>query len=303
MSKFLTTARKVITAPIRGLIWLLNLPARSYRGAKAFMEADPAEHPLGELITDLVQDREARQVFWDQIEILRRHLLRSLLALIVGVGVALVFTPQFVNFLAQPIGGLSKLVAIDVTESLSVYMDVALLAGVTIASPYIAFELWAFVAPGLHPRERLYGLVGIPLAGLFFVTGLAFTFYVMLPGALPWLLNVLGFQARLRPSSYFSFVTGLMFWTGASFEYPLVIFVLTAMGVVKPKLLAEYWRQAVVAISIIAAVITPTWDPVNMGLVMLPMVLLYFVSMGLSYLAYAGRSKPAPAKAAERGTG
>ncbi len=301
MNRPLRRLRRVVVAPVRALQWLVTLPARAVRATRGFLNAEPEEHPLGDVMAELVQNPQARELFWEQVEVLRRHLLRSVLALAVAVGIALFFTPQLIAFLARPVGGISNLVAIEVTESIGVYMSVALLAGVALASPYIAFEAWLFVAPGLHPRERRYGLIGIPLAVLFFIAGLAFTYYIFLPGAIPWLLNVVNFQARLRPSSYFSFVTSLMFWIGLCFEYPLIVYVLTAMGILQPRWLVQYWRHSVVAISVIAAVITPTWDPVNMGLVMLPMVLLYFVSMGLSYVAYAGRSKtPEPATQANR---
>ena len=178
----------------------------------------------------------------------------------------------------------------------------ALLAGIAIALPYVAFEFWLFAAPGLRPRERWYGLVGIPLAAVFFIGGLALPYYMLLPSALPFLLSILGFNPQLRASSYFSFVTGLMFWLGLAFEFPLVIYVLTAIGFVKPRALAQQWRIAVVVIAIMAAAITPTVDPVNMGLVMLPMTGLYFISIGLSYLAYAGRGKPAEEKPIEEGS-
>ena len=84
-----------------------------------------------------------------------------------------------------------------------------------------------------------------------------------------------------------------MFWLGVSFEFPLVVYILTAVGFIQPKVLKEQWRIAIVIISIFAAAITPTVDPINMGLVMLPMVLLYFISIGLSYIAYAGRRRSA----------
>jgi Tat protein translocase TatC len=168
-------------------------------------------------------------------------------------------------------------------------MKVALLAGIAIALPYVAFEFWLFAAPGLRPRERIYGMVGIPLAALFFIGGMAFTYYMLLPSALPFLLNFMGIQAELRPQSYFSFITGLMFWIGVAFEFPLVVYILTSMGLIQPHALRRQWRLAVMIIAVAAAAITPTVDPVNMGLVMLPMSLLYFVSIGLSYIASAGR--------------
>jgi sec-independent protein translocase protein TatC len=233
---------------------------------------------------------------WEHVEALRAHLLRAVLALVLTVGISFLFTQKIIEFLARPIGGLDKLKAIEVTESIGVFMRVALLSGIALAIPYIAFELWLFAAPGLRPRERKMGLAGIPLATIFFLGGATFTYFVMLPTALPFLINFLGIKAELRPQSYFAFVTGLIFWIGVAFEFPLVIYVLSAIGLIKPQILAQQWRLAVVIISIVAAAITPTVDPVNMGLVMAPMILLYFVSIGLSYLAYAGRRRIEPVK-------
>jgi sec-independent protein translocase protein TatC len=170
-------------------------------------------------------------------------------------------------------------------------MKVALFSGIALAIPYISLEAWMFAAPGLKPRERKLGLVGIPFAAIFFLGGAAFTFYLMLPSALNFLDGFMGINTQWRPESYFSFATGLMFWIGISFEFPLVIYVLSAIGLVKPQVLAQQWRLAIVIISIVAAVITPTIDPVNQGLVMAPMILLYFISIGLSYVAYAGRKR------------
>lgn len=266
------------------------------------MSTVPEEHPLGDVFVDLAQNAEARDVFWEQVEALRGHLLRAVLGIIVGVGITFIFAQKLVEFLAAPVGGLGALKAIEVTESIGVFMKVALLGGVAIALPYVAFEFWLFAAPGLHPRERWFGLIGIPLAAIFFISGMAFTYYVLLPSALPFLLNFLGIQAQLRPQSYFDFVTGLLFWIGIAFEFPLVIYVLSAMGLIKPNVLAQQWRIAIVIIAIVAAAITPTVDPVNMGLVMLPMTLLYFISIGLSYFAYAGRRKPVEDRTVEEGS-
>ena len=283
---------RAVTAPFRAIGWLLALPARGLRAAQHFMSAEPEDHPIGDVFVELTQSASAREMFWEQVEALRGHLLRAVLGIAVGVGIAFAFTQRLVDFLAAPVGGLSQLKAIEVTESVGVFMKVALLAGLAISIPYVAFELWLFAAPGLRPRERWYGLVGIPLAALFFIGGMAFTYYMLLPSALPFLLNFLGIQAQLRPQAYFSFITGLMFWIGVAFEFPLVIYMLTAMGLVRPQPLVRNWRIAVVIIAVAAAAITPTVDPVNMALVMLPMTLLYVLSIVLSYLAYSGRRKP-----------
>jgi len=162
---------------------------------------------------------------------------------------------------------------------------VALMSGIALATPYLAFELWLFFAPGIMPRSKKLGLLGIPLALVFFVGGMAFTYYVMLPTAVPFLLEFMKIPTTPTPSSYFDFVTSLMFWIGVSFEFPLVIFVISAMGFIKPRMLLKQWRLAVVLISVLAAVITPTVDPVNMAIVMAPMTALYFLSILFSWLA------------------
>ena len=302
MRSFARGIWRVLTFPFRAVWWITRLPVRVFRYAWGFMVTEPEEHPLGDVFADLAQNQQARKLFWDQVEALRGHLLRAVLGIVVGVAISFGFTERLVQFLAVPIGGLGALRAIEVTESVGVFMKVALLAGIAISLPYVAFEFWLFAAPGLRPRERLYGMVGIPLAAVFFVGGMAFTYYMLLPSALPFLLNFLGIQAELRPQSYFSFITGLMFWIGLAFEFPLVIYVLTAMGLVKPQALLRQWRLAILVIAVAAAAITPTVDPVNMGLVMLPMSLLYFVSIGLSYIASATRGTPAKKKPLQEGS-
>jgi sec-independent protein translocase protein TatC len=121
-----------------------------------------------------------------------------------------------------------------------------------------------------------------------FITGVAFTWYIMLPAAVPFLINFLGITTQVRPLNYFSFATSIMFWIGLSFEMPLVVMFLAKLKLVKASQLIQYWRHALVAMAVVAAMITPTVDPVNMGLVMLPLSLLYIVSIILA--AVAGRS-------------
>ena len=302
MRRFLRGLWRVITFPFRAIWWIVSLPFRGVRSMRRFMSTEPEEHPLGDVFIELAQNPTSRDMFWQQVEALRAHLLRAVLGIVVGVGIAFAFTNQMVAFLAVPIGGLQARQVIELTESIGVFMKVALLAGVAISLPYVAFEFWLFAAPGLRPRERWYGLIGIPLAAVFCISGMAFTYYMLLPSAVPFLVNFLGFKAQIHPENYFSFVTGLMFWIGIAFEFPLVIYVLTAMGLVKPQPLARNWRIAVVIIAIVAAAITPTVDPVNMGLVMLPMTLLYFISIILSYIAFSGRRKQTEEQTAQEGS-
>lgn len=291
MLKFLRNLWQVITFPFRLLWKVVSFPFRAYRQVHTFLTEEPDEHALIDVLSGVVSDKEMRESLWNQVEDLRKHLLRSLLALALTVTISFAFTQPLIEYLARPIGGLKALKAIEVTESIGVFMKVALLSGVVLALPYIAFEFWLFAAPGLRSASRRFGLLAIPLATFLFVSGMAFSFYVMLPAALPFLLNFMGIEAELRPMSYFNFVTGVMFWIGVAFEFPLLIYVLTAIGWVKPQVMAEHWRIAIVLIAVLAAAITPTVDPVNMALVMAPMSLLYFISIALSRIAYRGRQR------------
>ena len=291
MRKFFKALWNVVTFPFVLIYKIIALPFVLIKRFHRFLNTEPDEHPLADVLEEVITDHSVRAYFWREVEALRMHLLRMVLGLALGVGISFYFTEQIIQFLAQPVGGLQELKAIEVTESIGVFMRVALLSGLLIMLPYIAFEIWLFAAPGLRSRERKFGLVAIPIASLLFMTGVVFTYYILLPPALQFLLNFMGIQAELRPNSYYTFVTGLMFWIGLFFEFPLVVYILTAIGVVKPQFMAQQWRLAVVIISIIAAAITPTVDPVNMALVMIPMVLLYFISIGLSYIAYAGRKR------------
>jgi sec-independent protein translocase protein TatC len=201
------------------------------------------------------------------------------------------FTQQILDWLSIPIGGLGELQAIEVTESVGAFMRVALLSGFTIALPYIGIEIIAFLNPGLRRRERITILILIPVATLLFITGAAFTYSVMLKPALNFLLEFLGIETAIRPSNYIRFVTGLMFWIGISFQFPLIIYGLATLGVVDARSLIKGWRFAILGIAVLAAAVTPTIDPVNMGLVMLPMIVLYFLSIGMAGLASRGRSR------------
>jgi len=295
MRNFFQTIWRVITFPFVLLFNIIALPFRGLRRIGQFLNEEPPEdRPLIDTFSSLAAEAEARASLWEHVDALRMHLLRMIIGLAIGVGVSFYFTKPLMEYLAKPVGGLAKLQVIQVTEGIGVYMRVALLSGITIMLPYIAFGLWLFAAPGLKARDRKMGLLGIPLAALLFLMGLACTNYLLLPPALAWLANFIEIPQAWTANNYFGFVTSLMLWVGLFFEFPLVIYILTSIGLIKPQVLLHQWRLAIVIIAIIAAVITPTIDPVNMGLVMLPMTLLYFVSIGLSYIAYAGRRRNMP---------
>jgi sec-independent protein translocase protein TatC len=215
---------------------------------------------------------------------LRSRLLKSLIALVVCVLASFVFTEQIINVLVQPIGGLGNLQSIEVTENISVFMKVALLSGFILALPVIAYQIVAFIIPGLEPNEKRWLLLSIPFIVIMFVCGVAFTYFVMLKAAIPFLVNFLGVKTIPRLSNYMGFVTNLMFWVGVSFESPLVILILAKLGIVNARMLIKGWRIAILVSAVMAAVITPTTDPANMGLLMAPLMGLYLISIILAFL-------------------
>jgi len=294
MTKFLKAFWRIITFPLLLIFNILASPIRALRRISKFLNTEPEDRPLMDTFSSLATEAETRQSLWTHLEELRAHLLRIVIAIAVGVGISFYFAVPLMGYLASPVGGLKNLQAIEVTEEIGVFMRVALTSGMAIMLPYVAFELWLFAAPGLRARERKFGLIGIPLATILFLGGMAFTYFILLPAALPFLGNFTEIEQFWTARDYFGFVTGLMIWLGIFFEFPLVVYILTSIGLVKPSVLAQQWRLAIVIISIIAAAVTPTIDPVNMALVMFPMSLLYFVSIGLSYIAYAGRMRNAP---------
>jgi len=163
-------------------------------------------------------------------------------------------------------------------------MKVALLSGFILALPIIAYEIVAFIVPGLEPREKRWLFISLPFIVILFVAGVAFTYFVMLKAAIPFLVNFLGVQTVPRLSNYVGFVTNLMFWIGLSFESPLVVLLLAKLKLVNARMLLKGWRVAIIVSAVLAAIITPTTDPVNMGLLMAPLMGLYLISIFLAYL-------------------
>jgi sec-independent protein translocase protein TatC len=277
---------RIFTAPFR---WI----AKPFLAFRDFLNQEPEDSPVAEVFAKTIENPG---LLIDHVEALRRHLLRALAALIVAVAISTLFATEIMDWLSKPIGGIDELQAIEVTESIGVFMRVVLLSGFTIALPYVGFEVFAFMNPGLRRRERIMVLSTIPFVILLFLLGIAFTYYVMLPTALPFLLDFMGITTVPRPLSYFKFVINLMFWVGVSFQFPLVVFALAGLGLIQYQTLLRGWRIAIIAIAVLAAAITPTIDPVNMALVMAPMIILFFLSIFLAWLAgrLRGRAPSTP---------
>lgn len=222
---------------------------------------------------------------WDHVSELRSRLFYALLSLVIGTLASFYFAQTLIEILARPIGGIQNVVSIEVTENVGVFFRVSLLSGFIIGLPFILFQLYKFIAPGLFPNEKRLLLLFIPIATFLFVGGVAFSYLVMLPTALPFLVSVLGVQTLPRLSNYIDFVTNLMFWIGVSFETPLIVFGLAKFKLVTSKMLLKQWRFAIVIIAVVAAVVTPTPDPVNMSILMVPLFVLYLLSCLFAYIA------------------
>jgi sec-independent protein translocase protein TatC len=211
------------------------------------------------------------------------------LAFVATTAASFLLAQQFIDILAIPIGGTDKLISIEVTENIGAFMRVSLLSGFIIALPVIVYEIVAYVAPGLLPSEKRWLIIGIPMALVFFVSGVLFAYFVMLPAALPFLVSFIGVRTTPRISNYIEFVTNLMFWIGLSFELPLLTFLLAKLRLVNARQLAKQWRIAIIVIAVIAAFATPTPDPINMSLLMLPLFALY--GLGIVFAAFARRGE------------
>ncbi|MEJ2560620.1 MAG: twin-arginine translocase subunit TatC [Anaerolineae bacterium] len=220
---------------------------------------------------------------------LRSRLVRASIALLITTAISFIFADRLVEILSIPIGGRQALEAIDVTENMGVFMRVSLISGMVLAMPVIVYQFIRFIVPGLTREERRYLWFVVPSASLLFLLGVAFAYFVMLPVAVPFLIGFLNIPTRPRPSTYFGFISRLMFWIGASFETPLILAFLARLGIITPQFLKQNRKYAIVIIALIAAAITPTVDPVNMLLVMAPLLILYEFGVFLSRLSYRKR--------------
>lgn len=220
---------------------------------------------------------------------LRSRLVKTSIAVLVATAISFIFADQLVDILTVPIGGRQALEAIDVTENVGVFMRVSLISGLVLAMPVIVYQLIGFIVPGLTREERRYLWIVVPSASFLFLIGVAFAYFVMLRAAVPFLIDFLDIPTRPRPKSYFGFVARLTFWIGVSFETPLILAFLSRLGIVTPQALKRNRKYAMVLIALIAAAITPTVDPVNMLLVMAPLLILYELGVFLSRLTYRQR--------------
>ncbi len=228
----------------------------------------------------------------EHLEELRRRLTVSFLALLATVGFSFTQVDRMMDYLQRPAAGaLTQLAYFHPTEPLTAYIKLAALSGLVLAMPVILWQLWGFIRLGLNRREQALGLVFAGWGSFQFLAGVAFAYFVLLPASLQFLLKI--GRNRLEPvisvEAYLSFVTAILGWTGLVFELPVVLFILAKVGVVTPEWLRQQRSYAILILVIVAAVITPTTDPVNLMLMAAPLIVLYECSILVTRFAMPKR--------------
>lgn len=233
---------------------------------------------------------ERRLTLTEHLREIRTRLVRSMIAVGVAMGISFLFIDHLFRLLLRPAPGI-QLIYTELTEMMSVYIKVGLMAGVVLALPYLFLEVILFISPALRPKEKVFLYLFLPGALALFACGVAFGYFVLLPPALKILLNFGGGIATpyIRVENYLSVISRLLFWLGIIFEMPLATFILAKIGLVTSQGLARFRRWAVVLAFVLGAFITPTIDPVNQTLVAIPLIALYEMSIWLTKLA-----RPAP---------
>lgn len=229
---------------------------------------------------------DSKLTILEHLDELRRRLIYCVIALVVALIPCMVLANWIFQVLLVPAPSDFRPVYTEMTEMLFTYFKVALLGGASLAMPVFIYQAIRFVAPGLMPGEKRYLLLLMPAAIVFFAMGLAFSYFILLPFAVKYLLTFSGIaDPMIKIGNYISFVTSLLFWVGAAFETPLVMYFLAKVGVVNHKKLAQFRKYAVLLAFVVAAVITPTPDPMTQSLVAIPLYLLFEVGVLLTRLA------------------
>ncbi|MFQ5878754.1 MAG: twin-arginine translocase subunit TatC [Dehalococcoidia bacterium] len=226
---------------------------------------------------------------------LRNRLLISAVAVALATGASFYFTGDIIEFLVEPAENKSDDFELIFTEPLGYigsYFRVALLGGLVLAMPILIYQVLRFVSPALTREEKRWVLPTVFGASISFLLGTAFAFYVMMPPAIDFLFNFGGDLAtpRIRIGPYIDFVTRLIFLTGVVFEIPLVVMFMARIGVTSSRKLIGFWRLAIILAFVLAAIVTPTIDPVTQSLVAGPIITLY--GLGIVLARFVERPRP-----------
>ncbi len=237
----------------------------------------------------------------EHLKELRNRVFVSAIAVVIGVIVCFLFWEDILGWMLAPareeIPGF-RVSSFSPTDRIGIIVKIGLYGGLILASPVVIYEIVAFIVPGLTPKERRLLLPGIIGTVAFLAMGMAFAYWVILPASLGFLLDLGSSEIEnvTGVKEYVDFVVRIIFWVGISFELPMVIALLARLGLVRAKQLLGLWRYAVIAVFIIAAVVTPTPDPITQTFVAGPLFTLYFVGILFAWLVQPKRNAEAVAQ-------
>ncbi len=237
--------------------------------------------------------------FLEHLEELRRRIIYSLLAVAAGFGAAWYYAERIYVYVQAPVVAAlrahhksEQLVYLNPTEPFNLYLKVGLLAGLFLASPFILYQVWAFIAPGLYRHEKRYVVPFMVLTVLLFLAGGYFGYRLVYPAALDFLIGYgEQFQPMITIGEYTDLFLTVIIGLGVIFELPILVFFLSLMGVVSAGWMWRNFRYSILVIFIIAAILTPTTDILNMCIFAAPMVVLYALSIGIAYIFHPTRRK------------
>ncbi|MET9398638.1 MULTISPECIES: twin-arginine translocase subunit TatC [unclassified Streptomyces] len=253
------------------------------------------------------KDPEGRMALADHLRELRNRVVKSVLAIVVFTIVALIYHKQIESFLLKPLpqctpevileseGRCAQVSTIGLTAGFNWMLKVALTAGVVATVPVWLYQLWAFVAPGLHKHERKYTVIFMVCGAPLFLAGVGLAI-LLLPMTVEVLISFTPNDTTpiLPPADYFDIATRLVLVFGLAFEFPLLLVMLNLVGVVTGKRLLGWWRGMVMGITVFAAFATPSADPLSMLALAAPIWALYFVAVGIAMINDRRRARRNP---------
>ncbi len=230
----------------------------------------------------------------EHLEELRKRIVHSAIYLVLGFAVAWVFREKLVDVIQAPLKRDGKsLNMIHPMDGMNLYIHASLAAGVILAAPFILYQVWLFIAPGLYQKEKRFVIPFMAATVGLFLTGAYFGYFWVLPSAVHIMLDNFGhkFTAVISIEEYTGFFLSIILGLGISFELPVLIFFLALFGIVSPKFLWKNFRYAILAIFIVAGIICPMPDPASMCIYAAPLLALYLIGIGVAWWVHPTRRK------------
>jgi len=230
----------------------------------------------------------------EHLEELRRRIVHAAIYLLLGFIVAWIFHDRIVELFQAPLIGIHKtLMFTHPMDALNLDLQAALTAGAIMASPFILYQVWLFIAPGLYQKERRFVVPFMAATIGLFLAGASFGYFYVLPGAIQILVIKFGhnFTPMISIEDYTGFFLSIILGLGVSFELPILIFFLALFGIVSPKFLWKNIRYAILAVFLVAAIICPSPDPGTMCIYAVPMLVLYLIGIGVAWWVHPARKR------------